>query len=311
MDEIKWRQDEQAVEIVHDMELPHCVRQVSVRSEIDTKTKNGAREQAIDSDLVDDYVFAMRSGDKFPCIVLGQIDGKPKLHVIGGNHRLQAAVKIGAAEIPAIVVQCSAAAAAMLAKRLNTSNGKRESRETRVMQAIDLVQHHGQTVEMAAKIAGVSPYCIHGAVKTERVRMRSIELGLPQSSRLRMADGTAMGELVNDGDLFPSLYTLAITRGVGSEQFSAICKSVRKAGTLAEKKAIIEKAQSECQNNTESKTRMFPIASQIKRCVVSLSNQTKDRVTLLALQLTKEDAQHLLSELRGAVRNLESAIAKS
>lgn len=311
MDEIKWRQDEQAVEIVHDMELPHCVRQVSVRSEIDTKVPNGAREQAIDFDLVDDYVFAMRSGDKFPCIVLGQIDGKSKLHVVGGNHRLQAAVKIGAAEIPAIVVQCSAAAAAMLAKRLNISNGKRESRETRVMQGIDLVKHHGQTVDMAARIAGVSPNIIHSALRTERVRLRSIELGLPQSNKLRMTDGTAIGELVNDGDVFPGLYTLAITRGVGTEQFSAICRSVRKASTLAEKKAIIEKAQVECQSNKRSRTRMFPIASQIKRSVALLSNQTKGRATLLALQLTKEDVQQLLSELRDAVKNLETAIVKN
>lgn len=311
MNEIQWRKDELAIETLQDMELPHSTRQVSVRNEIDTKTPNGAREKAIDFDLVDDYVFAMRSGNKFPCIVLGQIDGKSKLHVIGGNHRLQAAVKIGAAEIPAIVVQCSSAAAAMLAKRLNISNGKRESRETRVMQGIDLVKQHGQTVDMAAKIAGVSPNIIHGALRTERVRLKSIELGLPQSNKLRITDGTTIGDLVNDGDLFPGIYSLAIARGVSADQLFAICKSVRKANTLAEKKAIIEKAQNECQNNRKSKTQMFPIASQIKRSVALLSNQMKDRVTLLALQLTKQDAQQLLSELRGAVQTLESAIRKS
>lgn len=311
MNEIQWRKDELAIEILQDMELPHSTRHVSVRSEIDLAIHNKARQKKIDPELVDDYVFAMRSGDKFPNIVLGQIDGKPKLYVIGGNHRIAAVVKIGVQEIPAIVVQCSAAAAEMLAKRLNVSNGKREARETRVLMAMDLVQHHGQKVETAAKIAGVSPYVVNNALRTEKVRLRAMELGLPQSSELSIADGVAIGDLVNDSDLFPSLYELAIIRNVHAEKISAVCKDVRKANSLAEKKAIIEKAQAECKSGKKSKASMFPVATQIRRCVVTLKSQTTGRLTLLALQLTKQEAQQLLCELTAVVKDLETAIAKS
>lgn len=311
MDQIQWRPDEQAVAMMQQMGLSHVVREVVVQAEIDTRTPNGARQKPIDAELVDDYLCAMRAGDVFPHIVLAAIDGKKKLQVIGGNHRLQAAVKIGAASAPAIVVECGAFEAATLAKRLNTVNGKRESREVRIAQAIDLVQQHGQSVDVAARTAGISSNVVTAALRTDKVRQRAMELGLPCSNKLRNTDGVSIGELVNDGDVFPALYEFAISPNCSHDRLAALCRSVRKAGTLAERKALIEKATQECQDTTGPKARMFPVAAQIKRAVNLLSNQTRNKPTLLALQLTREDAAMLLSEVQTVAHTLQAAIGRS
>jgi hypothetical protein len=56
---------------------------------------------------------------------------------------------------------------------------------------------------------------------------------------------------------------------------------------------------------------MYPVAAQIKRAVNLLSNQTKNKPTLLALQLTREDAAKLLSEVQTVAHTLQAAIGRS
>ncbi len=310
MDQIQWREDGPAMRIVDQMGLQHSVRNVVVQAEIDTRTPNGARAKPIDHELVDEYVAAMRDGDAFPYIVLAEIGGKKKLSVIGGNHRLQAAVKIGAAEVPAIVVSCTVFDAAMLAKRLNVVNGQRESRTVRILQGIDLITHHGQTIEGAARIAGVTAGVLNNALRTERLKAKAAEMGLSASEKMRATDAHAIGDLINDSDIFPALYAYAISANSSAEQLIDLCKNLRKQGTLASRLELIEKVSAECRVKKVQK-RVYPIAVQIKRYASCLVKQLGNRNTLLDLQLSKADAEALASELQIAVQSLQTAIQKS
>lgn len=306
MNQIEWREDGPAMRIVEQMGLQAAVKTVAVQTDIDTRTPNGARAKPIDHELVDEYVSAMREGDAFPHIVLAKSAGKTRLSVVGGNHRLNAAVKIGAREVPAIVVHCTPFEAAMLAKRLNVVNGQRESRTVRILQGIDLITHHGQTIEGAARIAGVTPGVLNNAVRTERLKAKAAELGLPACEKLRATDGHAIGDLINDADIFPELYAYAISANSSAEHLSELCKNLRKTGTLASRLELIRKASAEC-GVKNVQARVYPVAVQIKRYVNGLTKQLKNRSTLLQLQLSKTDAESLASELQIAVDRLLTA----
>lgn len=313
MFEINWGPDTQAAAIITGMELQYHNRvSVDIKKEIDLNTGNGAREKAIDTDLVEDYCFAMRNGDVFPCIVLASVDEHKKLRVIGGNHRLQAAVRAGAVNVPAILVYCSEFQASMLSKRLNIVNGKRESRSVRIAQGLDLVQQHGLKVEDAARTAGITPTVLHGAIRLDRVVQKAISLGLRNpKDKLRMTDGHSIGELVNNNDLFPDLYRFATSTKASTETMTSLCKDVRRAKTLEEQKKLIAEAMEKCHETERKKQKLIPVAVSIKRSSGMLCSLIKGRNTLLALQMTKLEAEQLLSDLRAVENVLSTAIGKN
>lgn len=308
---MKWVVDNQALAVLRDMGIEsEVVSDINIKERVNRRSVNGAREKPIDQDLVDDYVHAMKAGDSFPCLVLAEIDDQKTLTVSGGNHRLEAAVRRGAATITAIVCRVSRFEFQNLSKRLNVVNGKRETRTTRIEHGISLVTEQKLSQDEACRIAGVSKAALVQGLKFHRLRIRALECNLTAARSIQKSCATAFGDLTENDDLFPLLYAAAAAPGCTTDAMKDLCREVRRCGSLSKQKELIEETRQTWEQKKKIQKKA-PVACQLRRLVTGLKTLAAERTTLASLQMTAEDAKALVSDLEGAASILKTAISRS
>ena len=300
---IKWELDRQAAAICS--EFGDWKQQTVTQTEIDETASrhNSARREKFDAQLAEEYAAAMRDGATFPCIVCVRIDGQGKLVIAGGNHRHAAARKLKESEFPAIVMSLSRADFALLAKRLNVTNGKREDSRARAEAAADLVRLGGRSLKDAAKAMGVSTQSVAGVIAQRELEETSLKLGHgPLTITPTVAE--AAKPLFTDADLAPHCLQL-LALNPTTKEMNELAAAVRKGKSLAERRAIIEAA-------TESRRSEMkvtggarkPIKAAIVRGVRLIENTLNGGNTLCYLQMTTDEATKCLDSLASAGHKL-------
>lgn len=122
---------------------------------------NQARLEPLSEEVVDRYQADMERGDQFPPIVARR-HGK-RLILIGGNHRLAAALRANLPTVAAYVTTCAPEMAVRLTYEDNRRHGFAPSEEERLYQAVHLV-NTGYSQAEAAEVTGVHPSKVNRAV---------------------------------------------------------------------------------------------------------------------------------------------------
>ena len=300
---IKWEIDRQAAAICS--EFGDWKQQTITQAEIDETASrhNSARREKFDSQLAEEYAAAMRDGAVFPCIVCVRIDGQGKWIIAGGNHRHAAARKLKESEFPAIVMSLSRADFALLAKRLNVTNGKREDSRARAEAAADLVRLGGRSIRDAAKAMGVSTQSVAAVIAYRELEETSLRLGYgPVSITPTVAE--AAKPLFVDADLAPHCLQLLALKPTAKEM-NELAASVRKGKSLSERTAMIDAAiesrRSEMKVTGGAKK---PIKAALVRGARLVENTLNGGDSLCYLQMTTEEAMKCLDSLTNATQKL-------
>lgn len=300
---IKWEIDRQAAAICS--EFGDWKQQTITQAEIDETASrhNSARREKFDSQLAEEYAAAMRDGAVFPCIVCVRIDGQGKWIIAGGNHRYAAARKLKESEFPAIVLSLSRADFALLAKRLNVTNGKREDSRARAEAAADLVRLGGRSLKDAAKAMGVSTQSVAAVIAYRELEETSLRLGYgPLSITPTVAE--AAKPLFVDADLAPHCLQLLALKPTAKEM-NELAASVRKGKSLSERTAMIDAAiesrRSEMKVTGGAKK---PIKAALVRGARLVENTLNGGDSLCYLQMTTEEAMKCLDSLTNATQKL-------
>jgi hypothetical protein len=302
---IQWKMDEDAAAALTSMGVHWEVKAIPAKS-IDVRSSrvNGARVNSLDETAVTDYQECMAKGDQFPMITLCTIDGGETFVIAGGNHRHAAGLNLKATEFPAICCNVSAIQFAILARRLNRANGRRESRADRIQQAVDLVNIHGMSQADAAEVMDVPAHCISGEMRVLDVQKALVKLGKKMGPKFSRAAAMQLSVVKNERSLLPLACDLVNT-GMPVEELRRVLKEARDHGTESER---VEHLQKELTKREAIKVNgrkcSNPIARAVRYSVSQLQNSIK-RGEKCNLQMTAEE----LSELAASLHQIAGVMA--
>lgn len=305
---IKWDLDRQAAAVCS--EFGDWKQVVVFQFEIDETASrhNAARRENFDAQLAEEYAAAMREGATFPCIVCVRIDGAGKFVIAGGNHRHAAARKLKESEFPAIVMNLSRADFALLAKRLNVTNGKRETTAARAEAAADLVRLGGRTCKDAAKAMGISVQSVYAVIAKRELEETSLKLG-HGGLRTPPTVAEAARPMFLDADLAPAcLQYLALNPT--AKETNELTAAVKKAKSLHDRQAVIAAAiESRRADAKITGGAKKPIKAALIRGVRLVANILEGGDSLCYLQMTTEEAKTCQTQLESAAQKLRGILA--
>lgn len=303
---VKWELDRQA-EAMCSQYGQGQLRKV-LDSEIDTVASraNQARQESLDSQLVSEYASAMRRGDTFPTMVCARVSGEQKLVVAGGNHRHAAAKSLGETEFLAIVIDVDAADFRLLAKQLNTTNGKRETSEARAQGAADLVKLYGRTIKDAAAAMSVTENSVRGALALRDLDDLTYSIG--RKKPVIAATSAALSRsLWSDMDLRDSALDWLDLKP-GSDEVQRVVTAVGKERSIGGKLRLISEAIKERRAEVKQPAKYAkPQRRSLLQIATKLTNFTRNGVTLCQMQMTTEEATALASTLKTVASKIEDA----
>jgi hypothetical protein len=226
-------------------------------------------------------------------IVLARVDGKRQWLVAGGNHRLAAAIKIGATEIDAITVECDSSMFAILCPALNLYVGQREDRSVRITQAADAVVRLGLSHKQAADEYRVPASSVSHAVADARLLVSAAKLGI-KADDLPPSYLRVISQVESDATLLPLAIELAKTK-LGCEEVRASVSEAKKQPTEADRVSMLKAKIEDAKRVTMSgRISTQTTRSRIMRCVTTLEKTITEGTTLAKLQITPLE----LSEIR-------------
>jgi ParB-like chromosome segregation protein Spo0J len=302
-DKMQWKTDDVAMEICSSIDSKARLTEVRV-GQIDKSASrhNGARREPYHADLVAEYAAAMRRGDMFPCIVLAQIDNATKLVVAGGNHRFAAAQSLGCESVQAIVLKCTQAEFRLLSKRLNTTNGLRETTEDRAEGAADLVIHANFKQADAAAAMGVAKATVQAVLTKRKIE----ELAADCNRDITITSGLAgeFGGLVADQDITSELLDYIACKPSVTEA-RLVGKDVRAATSAAGRKEVLRlAAEVLAAQKRKPKQPRLQTRANVTRGVRTLENNIIGARTLCRLQMSQAEALEMATKLELIVRHL-------
>jgi len=201
--------------------------------------QNGARRHRLDESVVMDYRDCMERGDAFPMIVVCKVGGSAGYVIAGGNHRHAAFAGLSKSPFPTMCCNVSAVQFAILSRRLNRTNGKRETRADRIKQAAELVAVYGLTQQAAADAMDVPPGALSKEIRATEVRQEIAAVTGNDCSEVNNTTVLAMSPCKSDHNVLRQLAALAKS-GAGSEEMTSVVREARALTTEAAKVAFIE-----------------------------------------------------------------------
>lgn len=294
---IKWKNDDDAILTVNRLGLKWNYQTVAA-SEIDVKKSrhNHARKTAIIEQNVDDYADAMERGDVFPMIVVARVDGGRSLIVAGGNHRHQAAMRLGVTEFDVMVVECDQAMFSMLCPALNLYVGQREDRSVRVEQAADAVIRLGITAKQAAEDYRVNVGAVSHCVGEKRTAVAAAKLGL-RTDDLAPGYLRVLAPIMNDAALLPVAIDLCRTR-IGCDDVRISLKAARDLPTEKDRvKALHDAVENAKKITVSGRISKQPVRTALMRSVSTIAKYISKDSTSCSLQLTKDEAKELSAKM--------------
>ena len=232
---VNWKIDEAAAAELDGMGIEW--EEVHVNHEsinIGESRLNGARRHRLDESAVADYRECMERGDVFPMIVVCKIDGAKRYLIAGGNHRHAALMSFPKEPFPVMACSVSVVEFAILSRRLNRANGKRETRADRVKQAAELVQVYGLDQVAAAEAMDVPRSTLGTELRAAEVRQVIASITGNDCSDVPNSVVAIMGAFRRDHNILAKLAALAKT-GVGAEEIRKVIRELKELPTEAAK----------------------------------------------------------------------------
>ena len=141
--------------------------------------KNQARFKAIDQDHVLELAIAAEQYE-LPAL-LGYYSRDRYIVVISGNHRMEAYNLVGKTRCDFYVVDTAYRwAIDRLTRVANTLEGLTLNRDEKLTHAMYLVREHNIPIEKAARMMGMAPGTVQGALAAEEARERLANLGFEE-----------------------------------------------------------------------------------------------------------------------------------
>ncbi len=194
---------------------------------IDVKRSRGnqARREAIVPESVDRFSTAMRAGTTFPPIVLYPDQGR--LVIIDGNNRHAAASRVGAAEIPGIVIaeDTPSEVIHLLTVEANARHGVTPELAWRVQQAFSLVSM-GWSDHDAAEAAGLSISQLRTARQVTDADQRARAMRISGFGNLNASCKQALAGL-RDEAAFYQLSRIAVDTGMTTEEIREVTRAIK------------------------------------------------------------------------------------
>ena len=234
--------------------------------------QNGARRHRLDESAVADYRESMQRGDTFPMIVVCKISGSTGYVIAGGNHRHAAIAGLSKLLFPAMCCSVSAVQFAILSRRLNRTNGKRETRADRIKQAAELVAVYGLTQQAAADAMDVSDAALGRELRSGTVRQAIVAATGDDCAEAPNGVILAMWPFRNEHNVLAQLAVLA-KNGASTDEMTAVVREVKKLPTEAAKVQALEgKCEQRKRASVGGRSVSLQIAQGFRRMVTQLEN---------------------------------------
>ena len=273
MSQTLWAIDKAAAAELDGMGVAWEVKHIEhAQINVGESRQNGARRHRLDESAVADYRESMQRGDTFPMIVVCKISGSTGYVIAGGNHRHAACVELSKSPFPAMCCSVSAVQFAILSRRLNRTNGKRETRADRIKQAAELVAVYGLTQRAAADAMDVPSRALSKDIQATKVRQEIATVTGNDCSKVSNTTVLAMSPCKGDHNVLRQLAALA-NAGVSSEEMASVVRDARALTTEAAKVAFVESRIRERKRATVGgRDVSLHIASGFRRITTQLEN---------------------------------------
>lgn len=273
MSQTDWAIDNAAAAELDGMGVTWEVRHIEhAQINVGESRQNGARRHRLDESAVADYREAMQRGDTFPMIVVCKVGGSTGYVIAGGNHRHEASLGMSAGPFPAMCCSVSAVQFAILSRRLNRTNGNRETRADRIKQAAELVALYGLTQQAAADAMDVPARALCKEIQATKVRQEIAVVTGDDCSEVNNTTVLAMSPFRGDHNVLRQLAALA-KAGIGCEEMASVVREARALTTEAAKVAFVEDRIRERKRATVGgRDVSLRIASGFRRITTQLEN---------------------------------------
>jgi len=273
MNQTDWAIDNAAAAELDGMGVAWEVKNIDhAQINIGESRQNGARRHRLDESAVADYRESMQRGDTFPMIVVCKISGNAGYVIAGGNHRHAAFAELSNSPFPAMCCSVSAVQFAILSRRLNRTNGKRETRADRIKQAAELVAVYGLTQQAAADAMDVSDAALGRELRSGTVRQAIVAATGDDCAEVPNGVILVMWPFRNEHNVLAQLAALA-KNGASTDEMTAVVREVKKLPTEAAKVHALEgKCEQRKRASVGGRSVSLQIAQGFRRMVTQLEN---------------------------------------
>lgn len=218
---------EQAVEWVYEEIVP------LKNFDRERSLKNKGRMIPLTEDTVERYAMDMRRGNQFPAVVAFW-DEQQRLVLLTGNHRLDAARRVGRSHLDAYCVEITdPAVVERITRTINNIEGVGVDAAERLLHAVELVRNHGYTVKAAAVECRIGEKMLGERLRSDEVVKRLTRAGLTDKAR-RIVPTTLARMIDVQSDLvLGSVANLAADAKLSRQQVQEIVGDVVAAGSEA------------------------------------------------------------------------------
>ncbi len=270
---VSWKIDEAAAAELDGMGIEWKeVRIEQERISISDSRRNGARRDRLDESAVVDYRECMERGDVFPMIVVCKIDGAKRYVIAGGNHRHAALAGLPRQSFPVMSCDVSVVQFAILSRRLNRANGKRESRADRVKQAAELVTAYGLDQKAAAEAMDVPRSTLGTELRATEVRQIIAGITGDDCSEVPSSVLVTIGKYKSDHNVLRELAGLSKV-GVGLDEMRSLVRKLKELPTEAAKVEMLSAIHDQRKKKTVGGRNVaMQIAQSFRRMTTQLEN---------------------------------------
>lgn len=285
------------------------------RIDVTRSLQNQARVgDALDDDTVETYVASYKRGDTFPPLIANKpTPGSRKRVLVGGNHRIAAAIRAGRTIHGCYLIEAEPETALLLSYIDNSRHGRPPSKKERLAQAAHLVDT-GYQNRQAAAICGVLEPELSNWRTAAKSGRRASELGVALAWD---GIGATQTRLHLSGIQMDGPFTEAVAL-VAAAQMSAtdtkrLVDNLRKAGSEEQQLQVIgaelEERRSDLQHRAGRKgPRVTPFGSCKHAVLMLLSIDAGDVDASAPTPDAKAGLRKNLLDLGPAVRKLMDAL---
>lgn len=270
---VNWKIDEAAAAELDGMGIEWKEGHVNHESiNIGESRLNGARRHRLDESAVADYRECMERGDVFPMIVVCKIDGAKRYVIAGGNHRHAALMGFPKEPFPVMACSASVVEFAILSRRLNRANGKRETRADRVKQAAELVQVYGLDQVAAAEAMDVPRSTLGTELRAAEVRQVIARITGNDCSDVPNSVLVTIGKYKSDHNVLRELAGLSKV-GVGLDEMRSLVRKLKELPTEAAKVEMLSAIHDQRKKKTVGGRGVtMQIAQNFRRTATQMEN---------------------------------------
>lgn len=287
--------------------------------DVEASRRNQAREKPLDPEHVEELRAALANGATLPPVI-GHVNDKGLLVLLGGNHRQAAHEAFGAESISAYDVKASSQDirdAIMVAD--NSTHGLAMSDEERIVHGLNFMDK-GVTAQKAAALVGVAMFTLKNRkdLRDADLRARRLDIKAEKWESLRGSSRIRLGNISTD-EVFQRAALLAADAALNVEACNHLVATLNKFSSLAEQVNYIdserERLSADIQKHLvgladdgttreQRKARQMPPAHRLRMALSSIDHISLDAHAMVAaIREQPEEVQATLKTLISKVGN--------